>query len=91
MYVCIHMYICHTLISVGSLVACVGSLVACVHKYDMHMVVLTLTNAMLREWTLMEPEQSLCDHARTCKQKQRRLCHKRKEGNEKEVMHTVRV
>ena len=61
MYVCT--YIRHTLISVGSLVAHV-------YRHNMHVVTMTQMQA-LREWTLMEPELSLCDRARTQKWKQR--------------------
>ena len=57
------MYICHTLISVGTQVAHV-------YRHEVYVVGFTQMQA-LHEWTLMEPEQSLCDCARTRKRKQR--------------------
>ena len=59
MYIC--MYIHHTLISVGSLVARA-------YRHDVHMVAWTLQMQALCKWTLIEPEQSL--YARKRKQKQ---------------------
>ena len=52
----------HTLVSVGSLVALA-------HRHDLHVVMLTLTNASTN--LMVELEQSLHNHARTLKQKQR--------------------
>ena len=60
----VRMYIHHTLISMGSLVACL-------YRHDMHVVSWHWRMQALHEWSLMEPEQSPSDHARMRKLKQR--------------------
>ena len=57
MYVHVHvcMYICHTLVSVGSLVACV-------HKHDVHGVMLMLTNASAVSMDLSSLYMTVLEH-----------------------------
>ena len=74
------MYIRHTLISVGSLVA---------HAYARTDMICTWSRRHLRmqalcEWVLMEPEQSLRDRAKTRKRKQRATASQESRAKESE-------
>ena len=69
------MYICHTLIGMGSLVTCVRTWRSCGHIDTLQ---------ALHEWTLLDPEQSLRNCARTQKGERRTTASQGRRAKERE-------